>query len=47
MTSVYNVTKIYFPVKLNNENCSKVNIKELITYVWESLLILITEVCYK
>jgi hypothetical protein len=47
MTSVYNVTKISFPVKLNNENCSKVNIKELITYVWESLLILITEVCYK
>ena len=43
MTSVYNVSKISFPVKLNNENCSKVNVKELRKYVWVSLLILITE----
>jgi hypothetical protein len=46
MTSVYNVTKISFPVKLNKENSSKINIKELIKYVWECILILITNVCY-
>ena len=47
MTSVYIVTKVSFPVKLNNKNCSKLNAKELIKYVWESVVILIKEVYYK